>query len=58
MDCCTYVGKRRLIQPHSFPQMVLGAFISLFGMIAFNAGSQESISQPADELIPNCYLGV
>lgn len=38
--------------------MVLGAFIFLFGMIAFNAGSQESISQPADGLIPNCYLGV
>ena len=32
-------------------QMILGAFIFLFGMIAFNAGSQGSISQPGDGLI-------
>jgi hypothetical protein len=28
--------------------MILGAFIFLFGMIAFNAGSQGSISQSGD----------
>ena len=32
-------------------QMILGAFIFLFGMIAFNAGSQGSISQPGDGFV-------
>ena len=31
--------------------MILGAFIFLFGMIAFNAGSQGSISQPGDGFV-------
>lgn len=31
--------------------MILGAFVFLFGMIAFNAGSQGSISQSGDGLI-------
>ncbi|XP_057367772.1 putative ammonium transporter 1 [Daphnia carinata] len=51
MDRYSPDGKRRLIPPHSFPQMVLGAFIFLVGMVAFNAGSQGSISQPGDGLM-------
>ena len=31
--------------------MILGTFIFLFGMIAFNAGSQGSISQPGDGFV-------
>nr|CAH0102742.1 unnamed protein product [Daphnia galeata] len=39
----------RKLPPHS--QMILGAFIFLFGMVAFNAGSQGSISQPGDGFV-------
>ncbi|KAI9562766.1 hypothetical protein GHT06_010220 [Daphnia sinensis] len=36
------------IQPHSIPQAALGAFIFLFGAIAFNAGSNLTISNVKD----------
>lgn len=33
---------------HSVPLAGLGGFILLFGFLAFNGGSQASISQPGD----------
>ncbi|KAK3861884.1 hypothetical protein Pcinc_032195 [Petrolisthes cinctipes] len=36
------------IRGHSVPLAALGGFILLFGFLAFNGGSQASISQPGD----------
>ncbi|XP_057367451.2 putative ammonium transporter 1 [Daphnia carinata] len=41
-------GDLNNIQPHSIPQAALGAFIFLFGAIAFNAGSNLTISNAKD----------
>jgi len=41
-------GKPNDMAGHSIPLIGLGGFILLFGFLAFNGGSQGSISQPGD----------
>ncbi|KZS12546.1 Uncharacterized protein APZ42_022707 [Daphnia magna] len=41
-------GHSNHIQPHSIPQVALGAFIFLFGAIAFNTGSNLTVSNAKD----------
>ena len=38
------------ITGHSLPLVSLGGFILIMGFMAFNGGSQASISQPGDGL--------
>uniref|UniRef100_A0A1I8IXG0 Ammonium_transp domain-containing protein n=1 Tax=Macrostomum lignano TaxID=282301 RepID=A0A1I8IXG0_9PLAT len=41
-------GPAEEIRGHSVPMVSLGAFVLLFGFLAFNGGSQGSISAPGD----------
>ena len=41
-------GKVMQITGHSLPLVSLGGFILIMGFMAFNGGSQASISQPGD----------
>ena len=41
-------GEARQITGHSVPLAALGGFILIFGFLAFNGGSQGSISRPGD----------
>lgn len=43
--------KSTYISGHSIPHVSLGGFILIFGFMAFNGGSQTSISQPGDGAI-------
>merc|ERR1711962_1738414 len=58
MGGCFFIGKRKgrftkqgkvlEMAGHSVPLAALGGFILIFGFLAFNGGSQASISQPDD----------